>query len=1018
MNRKMRRTFGLLLSFALVVGMAAQAMAVTLTLPLMNNTRWGQGNASASQPYNLYAPLNGTEHTTAGWLATAVGQIFNYYGWPTLGTGTITAYTSGGITVPAVSLTTTTTTGRPYLMSNASAMAPLMLNASTNSKYTQSIARMLADIGAAFGTTYRNATYHGGQSNARSVGSFINGSLSAAPFTANFYYKNTAQVVYGKDYGPGRSRGSAWMRLIEGEVNAGRPVIVRLGNDSNTFSFTDYPKNYIFVVDGYDKNANPPVAHINWGNGSNTNMGWYKLNYTSQLPAHLRWGGANVTNMSAIIGIAPKYTNVTLLNPVNASTSSSHPDSDIPKTPYLGGPFRFSGGAGASNDYNYYEITLASPGQPISAGALQYWPSSYCNATTHGSNICTALLHPSVSWTTGVYQWRVRGLYYNASGNTATYGGYSTTRKFNATMNTTLAQRKAVRLRTPNGSISANPTAFTWFRVPGASYYKLELFKGTEVLNDAVVGATGHPAIQQWYNASGPGNSNASLSAWGGQDVDCNTDKNICSLPMSAIANGGSLDLTVTSTTAHTGLGNYFWRVTPFGAGVGPSNSTSFFMNGTNAPTKAPTISCPHAPDVRKPGAYSSLAARCNVTSASPIWGWTDTTTNANDAYEIAYGPAANNPSTYFRAFILRNSSKFQDFYTGIAYKTLPNATSKVQTGPCDGNHCNASIGTTSVAGSILTGTGMHRLYMRGWNKDASNNFQSGDWANFTFYVATPGLGKVANKTPNSVALTRGNGQWTLQDRQMFYPQLHFNGARNASWYGVEFSATPTLSTTRTTFIKYFSKREICNASDTGSTPRCYVNATTVSNATAYYGLVPSFSYNIYSFAPGHVSDISSFKSGNTTAGSSAMPGVPASISPVSYSSTPGSYSWNSSLRSGNATYFEMYICKKAILTGGTVATLCPYHDFIPVDNSNYAATNNTVTRTSAFHGTTAAAASVSGNSWVYTVTVPDSNMSKGSDSGAPWTAGQYIWGVRGINPNGYNAGSGFAQFGLGNFTK
>lgn len=81
MNRRMRRTLSVLLSLGLVLAMSAQALAVLRTAPLLNNTRWGQGNASASAAYNLYAPKNGsTVYTTAGWMAVAVGQIFNYYG--------------------------------------------------------------------------------------------------------------------------------------------------------------------------------------------------------------------------------------------------------------------------------------------------------------------------------------------------------------------------------------------------------------------------------------------------------------------------------------------------------------------------------------------------------------------------------------------------------------------------------------------------------------------------------------------------------------------------------------------------------------------------------------------------------------------------------------------------------------------------------------------------------------------------------------------------------------------------
>ncbi len=691
---------------------------------------------------------------------------------------------------------------------------------------------------------------------------------------------------------------------------------------------------------------------------------------------------------------------LTPISPVNSTSTAS----GIPQTPYLAGPYIFTGGTNSS--YNYYQLFLTPPGSTTATS--QFIPAAACNSTS-GLPLCWALLKPSSSWTTGVYQWRVRGLTYNQTTGTFTYGNYSAISKFNATT------VKGVRLLIPNGTVSSVPANFTWRRAPGATYYKLELYKGTEAVHDAIAGATGHSSLPSWYNASGPGNSNSSNLAYSGRtafDVDCSTDTNVCSLPMSVVTNGISASALTASLTS-SALGDYFWRVTPFGAGMGISNSSTFYLNGTNAPPQAPTVSCPHPPDSSPPSATSSRPGRCNVTSASPLWGWSDTARGPNDGYEIGIGPNSASLTSYFRAFILRNSTKMINYYTGALAPTYSNASRGNNSGPCIKGYCNASFGSTSISGSILTNTGMHRLYIRSWSK-TSGSWLTSSWSNFTFYVAAPTLGLVANMSPSG-ALSFGGGDHGWQDRQMFFPRIAFNGVPNASWYGVSITGTPILSGSLMTATNWFPKAMICNASDAGSRPRCVVNSTSVSNSTFAYGMKPSFTYTVYPFAPGHLSDYSNYKSSATTVGSTAVPGTPSPLSPVSYSSTGGQYSWNSSLAKGNATFFEMYICRRGFTS---VATQCPYHDYIPVNATGYPAANNTGIVRGVFHGTTAIKTTRSGASWVYTLTVPDTQMSKGADSGAPWTSGQYIWGVRGINPNGYNSGSGALQWALGNFTK
>lgn len=1007
MNRKMQRMLGILCCWALVAVLAAPAMAAPTPIkPLLNNTQWGQGDNSGTT-YSLYTPLNSTMHTRTGWLATAVGQIFNYHSWPSIGTGTITAYTKLGITVAANTLSTTTTSGRPYIIaSNSSSLKVRQVTSASSSSVKQSVARLLNDIGNAFTTTYRNAS-----SVTTHAGSIINGSISATPFATNFYYKTNASVVYGKDYTAGK--GGAWMRLIQNEVNHSRPVVVRLGNDTVYYkgaNGTNYPRNYIFVVDGYNNTDPGDVrVHINWGNGTtpvvgNSKLGlqndWYRLNVTSatgvgsagsaaQLPTWLRWGGANYSNMSAIIKIIPSYSNVTLLSPVNAS-SSSHADSDIPKTPYIYGPYKFSfpSGSTPSTDYNYFAVEITPP---AGSTQTQYWPASYCNSTR---NRCDALLHlPSTLLTTGVHRWRVRGV---TSASTTTYGEWTNYRKFNAT------KPRDVRTRTPNGSITTAPTDITWFRSPGAVYYQFKLYKGSVAQSKVVSGTSGRGgSVAYWYNASAPGTANNTVSAWGGYSVDCSSDTNICSLPWTVITNGGTVDLTTVNSAAGTGTGDYYYTVTPYGAAQGNSTTGTFYLNGTTCQPKAPTIYCPGT--IMSGGSHNG---HCNVTNVSPMFKWTDTVagqpgSDTNNLYEFAFTPAGAASSRLFDTFVLRNSTKMIMNKAGYATYNMLNTAAT-----CASGYCNATLGTVSETNSLLSSTGKYYLYIRGYNKNSAGTFQAGDWANYTFWMSPLRPGRAGNLTPRGALTT---------NRETFYPHVKFNAPTNATWYAVDFVATPVLGSAAVTKQTWFHKSQICVSE------QCTVNATRVSNSSFYYGVKPSFTWKVTPYSPAITGTITSgiysstYTNTTVVTGSTKVPPVPVGHSPKSYSDVGGTYVWNSSQASGNATYADFYICKQ----GATVVSRdCPYHDYIPISNSSYRATDNGGTRLSAYHGTPAATCATDGSNWQCTVTIADSNMSKGLDSGATWVAGKHFWGLRNLNPNGYNTGSGLSQFGIGNFTK
>jgi len=195
-------------------------------------TTWNQ-----SSPYNLQCPLDGTQRSITGCVATAMAQIIKYWQYPAYGIGTSSAYQtrSKKISVPSV-------------------------NFNTNFDY----ANMLNSYTSNGGTTAQREAvsklmYHCGASVKMDYASSASGAYSkdvATALTQYFDYDNSIRYVV-QSASTGISA-SDWKDLVLGQIENDSPVF---------YGGTDVlgGGGHAFIIDGY--NTNTDLFHLNWGWG-------------------------------------------------------------------------------------------------------------------------------------------------------------------------------------------------------------------------------------------------------------------------------------------------------------------------------------------------------------------------------------------------------------------------------------------------------------------------------------------------------------------------------------------------------------------------------------------------------------------------------------------------------------------------------------------------------------------------------------------------------------------------------
>ena len=185
--------------------------------PLLKS-KWGQGNF-----YNNSCPWDNTNllRAVTGCVATAMGQVLYYYGYPQRGTGSNTYNTAN--------------CGQVSADFNVEYRWSEMVN--KPEQENSAIAELLFHCGASINMNY---------------GALASGAVTtdaASALIEHFNYKSASYRVKS-DYSE-----DVWLSYLRNELNEKRPVIYR-GYD------TDDTIGHAFVVDGYESSGD---FHINWG---------------------------------------------------------------------------------------------------------------------------------------------------------------------------------------------------------------------------------------------------------------------------------------------------------------------------------------------------------------------------------------------------------------------------------------------------------------------------------------------------------------------------------------------------------------------------------------------------------------------------------------------------------------------------------------------------------------------------------------------------------------------------------
>lgn len=214
-------------------------------IPILLNSRWGQGNEGASWCYNYYTP----NHWLSGCAATALAQLMCYHQWPTAGVGAksvqILVWNSqtSSFDIVTVWFRGGDGSGGPY---DWAKMTPDP-DAATSDPERRAIGALTYDAGISINTHYHP-----------NVGDAI--IANKKPLVNHFSYGN---MIHG-DAGALGSANIACM--ANPNLDAKLPVVMRITGTAAHF----------VVCDGYGYNAGTVYHHLNlgWYGGDDA---WYNL---------------------------------------------------------------------------------------------------------------------------------------------------------------------------------------------------------------------------------------------------------------------------------------------------------------------------------------------------------------------------------------------------------------------------------------------------------------------------------------------------------------------------------------------------------------------------------------------------------------------------------------------------------------------------------------------------------------------------------------------------------------------
>ena len=190
------------------------------------------------KPYNIYCPLDTLgKKTIVGCVAIAISEIVAYYKYPDAGHGTLPAYTTKGINIPARPL------GHKYQWDK---ILPTYKSGAYTDEQADAVATLCYDIAvmikAAFGS------------------SATSGYTNRASYLADYMGYSKGMIKEGRSY----STAEEWKALLRKSIDAKKPVL---------FSGSNSSSGHAFVIDGYDS-YDRFLVNFGWNASSN---GYYQI---------------------------------------------------------------------------------------------------------------------------------------------------------------------------------------------------------------------------------------------------------------------------------------------------------------------------------------------------------------------------------------------------------------------------------------------------------------------------------------------------------------------------------------------------------------------------------------------------------------------------------------------------------------------------------------------------------------------------------------------------------------------
>ena len=351
-----------------------RAIAVKQRIEPLMVTTWDQGD-----PYNLLCPMDGSNRSVTGCVATAMAQVVYYNaiksGMPKSLICDIPAYTTDTkkLNVPAVTIA-------DYPM-DWDLMLPSYTNSATNEQKT-AVAQLMRACGQSVKMNYTS-----GSSGA--VTAYV-----ADAMKTYFGFDTTTRFVYRSGYSL-----NEWVELIYNEVKSGRAVCYN-GQSSGG--------GHAFVIDGYDGDE---LFHVNWGWGGSSD-GFFALSVLN--PGDNSGIGASTTNdgysfnQGAVIE-AQYGTGETYEVPISMTTISLYLEGN---TIYYrmynntGSTYSFDCGLGYIEDstikpYDYTPFNDVPQGYGPGTRSLEF-TTDLANANQHIKLFPISKLTTVDTWTAGV----------------------------------------------------------------------------------------------------------------------------------------------------------------------------------------------------------------------------------------------------------------------------------------------------------------------------------------------------------------------------------------------------------------------------------------------------------------------------------------------------------------------------------------------------------------------------------------------------------------------------------------